>query len=96
MVQRGWTWCPVGVVTKAGIVSRAASIGGVPRGLSVASDSYTVNVTTRFRRMWALRIAGWFLTLPRVEVYADGRKLSGRGLEFSIQVEDVEVGKVEP
>jgi hypothetical protein len=46
--------------------------------------------------MWALKLAGWLLTLPRVEVWADGRRLGSKALPFSIHVEDVEVGTVEP
>ena len=59
-------------------------------------EKCTVHLTARVRRMWAARLAGWLLTLPRVTVWADGRKLSDRAIPFSVHVEDVEVGKVEP
>jgi len=56
-----------------------------------------VKLDAKVRHLWALKVAGWLLTLPRVEVRADGRRLgNGKAFPFRIVVEDVEIGKVEP
>lgn len=61
------------------------------------NDSITVQVSPKVRRMWALRLAGWLLTLPRVDVYANGKRVGRpQQIPFVITSEDVEVGRVEP
>lgn len=60
----------------------------------------TVQVTVKLRGLWAVRLAGRLLTIPRVEVWAGDRLLGNQALPLRIVGEgengDVEISKVEP
>jgi hypothetical protein len=56
--------------------------------------SATIDVNAKVRRMWAMRLAGWLLTLPRVRVKAGRKNLGNQPIPFRIVVEETEIGRI--
>jgi hypothetical protein len=49
-------------------------------------EDFTVDVGVKVRRRWAIRIAGWFLSLVRVDITADDRYLTTTHLKPTIHI----------